>query len=273
MDENISECIDTIEALHQQVKRDYLEKYKHCVDRGIGSKNNCLTLKFLRKHLSNDIQQKINVETKEIFQYLKTNSDMQENYLIIRELYCIHPSFHETWFVNSHYNKFKEIVSGRLGLKSYKTSVSRGKIGKRINGVTTYILKQAIMLENIYSGKIKRSLIEFEVPETFDTISNRLVNTQIIPSDFESMENCLQDIFMVTKWLINETKYRNLFSEVMINRNNWFFYAPCSINEGPIFYKKSKLSRVEIFSKINPLDEPTARNILHKNYDIEEIMQ
>jgi hypothetical protein len=49
---NIFTHIDNLEKLHQALKREYLKWASKKKDKGIGTKNNPLTLKFINRYLS-----------------------------------------------------------------------------------------------------------------------------------------------------------------------------------------------------------------------------
>jgi hypothetical protein len=265
------ESIDKIEDLYQEVKKEYLLAHINKKDKGLGSVNNPETIQFLKKHLSKELKKSINKEMKIISNYVNNNKCIEENYEIIRELYYVHPSFHENWFINGHFDKYTSIVCGRIGLKSYITSIRNGTLTtSRIKMIASYVFKQVIMLENQFSGVSDKSLFDYEAPDDLIPVINYL-QTRSSPEDIQDMKSMLVDIYRAMRWLLNETNYRNLVTNTSIGWDSWFHYAPCTVNEGPIFHKTSSESRLEIFSKITKLDEETIRNELRKYYDIEEI--
>ena len=76
----------------------------------------------------------------------------------------------------------------------------------------------------------------------------------------------LPDFFAIVKTLLEETD--NASFKSASDYKPWITYAPCSINEGPIFNKISNKSRVEIFKEFKSLNDCDIMNHLRNNFHI-----
>ena len=54
----------------------------------------------------------------------------------------------------------------------------------------------------------------------------------------------------------------------LLESGKWLYYAPCDINEGPVFKKKRRKSRIDIFKKINSTNQYEIRYELSKHFEI-----
>lgn len=258
-----SQIFDSLEKQHQELKYDYLQWAKDKPNQGLGSVNNSFTLEFLKKQADKN---KIKEIKNSIKLLLNKRYDNETKYMFLRELYLIHPSFHEIWFFNTHYNH-SEITTGRLGLKAYLTCKPDNE--KTQKGITTFLLKRAILLENLYSSKLPKTLIEYETTENpyheiklfLDQYNDNLDHAEVL--------ELLPYFFQIVNSLLKKFDFASFDS--VLNYNSWMLYAPCSINEGPIFQKKTDKSRIEIFKEIKSIKENTIRNHLKKHFMIHEI--
>ncbi|MEO0118688.1 MAG: hypothetical protein ABIK66_06160 [candidate division WOR-3 bacterium] len=149
--------LNNLEKLHQELKKEYFKWAFKRKDKGIGSKNNPLTLKLIDENLSFPLKKQILQELATISNFLKNNDNLIENYQVLREIYIISPSFHEMWFFKSHFNtNLKSILKGRLGIKAFLTSKKKGNFDKTIKGITSFIIKRTILLENLFSPVLKK---------------------------------------------------------------------------------------------------------------------
>lgn len=256
----MDDVFDRIESSHQELKKQYLDWAKNKKDCGIGSQHNSLTLDYINHHADKELLKHIKNDLMKLY---NNDNDLEEQYLNLRELYLIHPSFHECWFFSSHFNH-QEIIKGRLGLKAYLTCSSDNQ--RTIKGVTTFLLKRGILLENLYSSQLKKSIIDHE---PVNNIKNEIksflyrYNEEMNPSKVLEL---VPDFFAIIKTLLEETDYASFKSAA--DYKPWVTYAPCSINEGPIFTKKSDKSRVDIFVSFNSLNEYDIRKQLRKYFHI-----
>lgn len=260
-----SHIFDELEKLHQELKVDYLKWANNKPNRGLGSVNNPLTLEFIKNEADKNKIKKIRQSIK----VLRNKSyDYSAKYMFLRELYLIHPSFHEVWFFDAHYNHL-EIVKGRLGLKAYLTCKPDNQTTKK--GVTTFLLKRAILLENLYSSQLQKTLIDYETTANLDNEIKLFLNQYNGDLDDSEVLNLLPNFFRIVNTLLNKFDYQSL--DCVLNYNSWISYAPCSINEGPIFHKTSDKPRIEIFKEIKNMDENNIRNHLKNYFNVEGIVQ
>jgi len=267
---NIFTNIDSLERLHQALKKEYLNWASERKDRGIGSKNNYLTLEFIDKRLSLPLKKEILKELATISDFLKKNSDLTENYQVLKEVYIIAPSFHEIWFFSTHFNtNLKSILKGRLGIKAFLSSKRGGTLNKTFQGIVSFITKRTILLENLFSPVLEKGLMETKPSKNIEK-DIRFILKGNITTQKEVIEK-LPILFRITHYLLKKTKYSLLKSGILIEKNSWLRYAPCSINEGPIFVKKSNLKRIEILKQIPSLKEDKIRLFLSAHFKIKEI--
>jgi hypothetical protein len=269
---NIFTHIDNLEKLHQALKREYLNWASKKKDKGIGTKNNPLTLKFINRYLSPSLKKEILQELKIISNFLKTNNNLTENYQILREIYIISPSFHEMWFFSTHFaTNLKSIIKGRLGLKAFLTSKKKGILNKTFKGITSFVTKRFILLENLFPQK--ESVIKSQPSKNVERDINLLLNRDEKFDSPEEINEVLPILYRITHYFLKKTKYSLLKSEILLGKNSWLKYAPCAINEGPIFIKKSNQKRIEIFNQIPSWEEKEIRVFLSKNFEIEEVLK
>ena len=263
----IQKSIDELEFLHQKLKEEYIRWASNRTDRGIGSINNSVTKEFIQKYTDVYRKKSIKKNLRYISNTIK-NTDEKMAYSILREVYFIHPSLHENWFFLSHYNHLTEVIKGRLGLKAYLTSKSKPNSDKTIKGITTFLLKRAMLLENIYSSKLERTLLDFNPTKNVESEIKSLLEYSDKILKVNDVFDLLPCLFRIVHFLLKETGYFPI--ESLLSNNGWLEYAPCSINEGPIFYKKSEKTRIEIFKECPFLDEDSIREYLREYFEIKE---
>ena len=278
MQTNVSKTLDELEFYHRELKREYLEWAKEKLpDNGVGSEHNGETLGVLGKCKAiEEIHARVGV-----VKNLIKDMGCQERYETLREVYAIHPSFHELWFFDGHFNhltgdvysKRISIVFHRCGLNSYLTSYRRGALENRIKSVSTFVLKQTILSENLFSGVLDCSLFDF------DALNDRQFEAKIVdlsklsnPSPDE-LKSKMPDLFEIAKTLLDKTEYDALKTDKLLESGKWVYYAPCDINEGPVFKKKSRKSRIDIFKKINSTNQDEIRYELSKYFEITPIVR
>lgn len=256
------EIFDRLENLHQELKHDYFKWALGKPKNGVGSVNNPLTLQFLKEGASKN---KLNEIKRNIKLLSNTKCDYKDKYMFLRELYLIHPSFHEMWYFSSHYNH-QEIVKGRLGLKAYFTCQLDNESTKK--GVTTFLLKRAILIENLYSHQLDRTLIEFSPVKNLKNEIESFLNQYQGNLDHFKVLELIPTFFKIVNALLINYDYKSFNS--VLNYDSWMFYAPCSINEGPIFEKISDKSRIEIFKQLS-FEKESMRSHLKNNFNINEV--
>lgn len=286
MQMNILETLDELESCHQELKNEYLEWTKGrqglLHNGGIGSENNTATIEFLKTDSA--MVKEINTRLGMVKEAIR-NKDWQERYEILREIYVIHPSFHELWFFDWHFNHFTcagKILTGRLGIKSYLTWLNGKHLDKTRKGISTFTLKRTILLENLFSGVLDCSLCDF------DPLSDEQLKISIegLKSDLEKRTGSKKDplylaediqskmpvIFEICRTLLERTDFDALKTDKLLSYNGWLCYAPCNINEGPIFKKNSKKSRVDILKGIKSINQNEIRSELCKHFQITPIL-
>ena len=263
--------LDELEKLHQELKREYFKWAKgRILNNGYGFRNNNETTNFLKNH--SNIVDKVKKTLNIIKANMNSLENKQQKYEALREIYIIHPSFHEMWFFNDHYNHFygaSPIINGRGGLKSYITSLNRGTVENRLKTITTWVFKRTLLLENLFSGVLDFSLFDSNIlnDKELDQELRRIIGSSIkTPEEVKSKINTL---FRICHTLLERTNYRILENNNLLSNDKWLYYAQCNINEGPIFIKESRESRVNIFKEINSIDQDKIRKELQENFKIE----
>ena len=265
--------LDELEKLHQELKREYFKWAKRKVPNdGYGSNNNKATTDFLKNH--SNIAPEVKKTLKTIKTYIKSLENKEQKYNTLREIYIIHPSFHEMWFFDKHFNHFYGrygIISGRGGLKSYFTSFNRGTIKSRLKMITTWVFKRTLLLENLFSGVLDFSLFDSNIltDKEFEQELRRITKTSIDTK--EEVKSEINQLFRICHTLLEKTDYATLENNNLLSNVIWLYDAQCSINEGPLFIKESRESRVNLFKKINTIEQDEIRKKLQENFKVEII--
>jgi len=265
--------LDELEKRHQDLKREYFKWAKGKIpNNGYGHDNNKATTLFLKKHskIASDVKKTLKVlKTK-----IKTLEDKEQKYNILREIYIIHPSFHEMWLFEGHYNHFNgkgKIINGRGGLKSYFTSLNHGTLSNRLKIITTWLFKRTILLENLFSGVLGFSLFDTNILNEKELIQNLRKINGISFETPEEVKFEMNNLFRICHTLLDKTNYCTLENNNLLSNEAWLEYSQCGINEGPIFIKKNIGQRINIFKKINTLNQNEIRKILEEHFKIEII--
>jgi hypothetical protein len=178
------------------------------------------------------------------------------------------------WFFSTHFaTNLKSVIKGRLGIKAFLTSKKRGTLNKTFKGIASFITKRTILLGNLFSPVLKKGLMETKPSKNIKKDICNLLNTnKDIFTQKEIIEK-LPILFRITHYFLKEMGYSLLKSPTLIGKNSWLMYAPCSINEGPIFTKRSNKRRVEILKQIPSLKENKIRPFLTTNFKMKEILK
>ncbi len=200
-------------------------------------------------------------------------SDLSKRYEIIREMYCTHPSLHEMWFFDDHFSNFFTARTGpmkhRLGLPSVITSLGRDSFHmKRARGVSTYLIKQTILLENMFSGSLPYSLMDAEILSEKDLIAEIRGLSSIAKPSPDEIISAMPSVLDVTRTILEMSDFHPLKNLTILSEGSFLFYAPCAINEGPVFTKKSSLKGTEIFRNITDYRQENIRECLLEYYDV-----
>ncbi len=202
---------------------------------------------------------------------IKSVENKEQKYEKLKEIYIIHPSFHEIWFFNDHYNHINSIIKGRGGLKSYFTSLDHGTMKRRLKTITSWVFKRTLMLENLFSGVLDFSLFDSntyndkELHQEIRKITMSFINTP------EEVKSEIYSLFGICHALLKKTNYEALENNNLLSNDTWLYYAQCNINEGPLFFKESRESRISIFKKINTIKQEGIRKKLKEDFKIEII--
>lgn len=261
--------IDQLEEAHQRLKVEYLDWAfdRYPKDHGIGSDHNSHTTIFLKNYSSS--QQEVSHLCNEVMKGINQLSNPMEKYRAYREVYFIHPSFHERWFFDDHIRYLaNNLYTGKhgFGLKSFLS----GDKQKLIESRATFCIKRTILLENILSGYLDSTLSDYEPISDAKFPEYQKAIKQIIERNNgpEKIASLMPEVFQVIQTLLGKTSFRILESNKLLSFSGWGNYAQCAINEGPIFHKKSSESRVNIFRKIFTTSPDELQNELEKNFEI-----
>lgn len=264
--------IDEFEAAHQDVKRAYLAwcpAQIGLVGNGVGSDNNGKTTNFLKKENSAVLSQVI--ELRDSIIDASKGLHQNQSYDLIREVYLVHPSFHEVWWIDKHFEHDRGSVlhHSRYGLDKLIRYIDGGNTS-RIHGSATFLTRYTLLLENLLSSRLTTSLLE-EPPDQEVLKSNvtEVVDTWGTLSMTEFAKE-MPVFFSIIHTLLEMTKYKALSPDKLLNTSRWLSgWAQCSVNEGPLLAKTSSLSRVELFRSLPSLDDQHAiRNYLRRHYTV-----
>jgi len=268
----VSMSIDKLEAEHQGVKRAYLAwcpAQTGLVKNGVGSKNNRKTTTFLEMDNYAILSRVLKLRDGIIGASEGFNRD--KKYEMIREIYFVHPSFHEIWWIDKHFKHDCWSVQhhSRYGLDKLSGYIDGGN-SRRIYGSSTFLMRYTLLLENLLSSRLTTSLLE-EPPDQEALKSNvaEIVDTWgnlTMPEVAKEMPS----LFSIIHTLLDMTDYEALSPSKILSTSRWLSrWAQCSVNEGPLFIKTSDRTRIELFRSLPSLDDqPTIRDYLHRHYAI-----
>lgn len=253
---DIQSSLKKLEGLHQKLKLKYLSEAQKrgYPNSGIGSeKNNQNTVDFLKN--SKKSNQKFFEEYGNIQEELEKSSDPKRNYLILRKLYMISPSVHEIWFFDSHLkHKVKSFVQGRMGFKGLLTANSK-KYEPTLKASTTFLTKMTLLLENQCSREDTPNLLEVEpVSDPFSGAKEVINLFETFSSDdYRKIlrKNVIRKTLSTIHGILKKRDYRPLRSSKLASKDKWLYYAPCAINEGPLFLSKAETDLMNLSSEIN----------------------
>lgn len=239
---------------------------------GIGWCHNRATTEFMGQPISDKAY--LCSLLKQIIGEINTIPDLSKRYEIIREVYCTHPSLHEIWFFDDHFSNFFTGRTGamkhRSGLHSVLTSLKKGTFDMtRKKTVSTILTKQTILLENMFSGSLPYSLMDAEVLSEENLIAEIRGLSDIAnhPTPDEII-SVMPSVLDVTRTILEMSDFHPLKRMTILSEGSFLFYAPCAINEGPLFTKKSSLKGTEILHKITDYRQENIRECLMEHYDI-----
>jgi hypothetical protein len=179
------------------------------------------------------------------------------------------------WFYDRHFSLFYEPKLGgiysRLGLKSVSTSIKKGTLPGRLKGISTFLLKWVILLDNLYAGKTERSLFDYPPVDNAKLLENvRQLQKDPNPDVNEVIQD-LPIIYETIHTILHRTGYSSLDPDIILDNDRVLMYAPCAVNEGPIFHKISQDSRSVILKKAMSGDRSLVRKTLAEHFTIRPI--
>ena len=151
MTKKLNDLIDELEIAHQNVKHEYLAwatNQSELINGGVGVPNNRATKTFIRKHCrGRETCLSLLDEIRETAEAL----NLPERYTLMRELFVIHPSFHELWDFDDHagYHQSEIIAFKRNGLGKLLETMKAGDGEEAILKASGFLAREAIMLENL----------------------------------------------------------------------------------------------------------------------------
>jgi hypothetical protein len=264
-----------IEAFNAQLntlKYRYYDWAKGSIENdGIGSIYNPKTKKFLNE--SNHEMKILAASLSRIVTEIRGIPDPFERYEMIREMYCTHPSLHEMWFFDDHFSNFFTAKSGgmkqRAGLHSVLTSLEKGTFTMtRKKQVSTSLIKQTILLENLFSGSMSHSLRDAAVLSEEEMVAEIRLLSKIAAPSPEDIVDALPSVLDITRTILEMSNFHPLYSFTPLTEGSFLFYAPCAINEGPVFTKKSDLKGTDILRKITDFRQESIQECLLEYYDV-----
>ena len=176
-------------------------------------------------------------------------------------LYFLHPVRHELYFFKIHYpDGYAQHLSGlirshRLGLKSAKTYL--GKEDRTIDG-SHISACGTVAFKHLH---IHPTTSEWGEPDLKNLTKESILDLNTEDGDISSEE---QKVAIA------------ISARAKPSFENWFEYAPCAINEGPIFTLKKDKKHSDCFKAIvdilnGPNHEPdTMRDKLKEFYEIND---
>lgn len=230
---------------HEDVIRD-LEGQKIKVD-GIQKQSkfnlhsyhwNGITIPIVKKRAARNL-----IDLRQQFDSLFDITIKEEQRIVWHNLFFIHPVRHELYYFDGHYPSgyaarlSKLLRSHRMGLKAAKKYL----VGKSIAATEDPFIKACgtVAFKHLLLHPTT-SLWQFPEAEL-----STLIPTLTIGSGDLSQ---------------NETITANLLSQRgSLQFDQWITYAPCAINEGPIFTTKSAVNPLECFG--NVADFLSAKNV------------
>ncbi|MFH1013953.1 MAG: hypothetical protein V1769_05555 [Thermoplasmatota archaeon] len=217
---------------------------------------NGITIPIIKKLASRNI-----VKLKQQFDCLFDIKHDEDWRMIWYWLFFIHPVRHELYYFDDHYplgyqaRLSKLLRSHRSGLKAAKTRLGGKRIinseDSFIKGCGTVAFKHLLL----HPTTARWQFSEADLPtliQKLDIVHGDLSHDEMITANLLSKRGSLQF-------------------------NQWLSYAPCAINEGPIFTMKAGLNLLESFditTKIlsaNNISQLKLRQSLQAFFNIEEL--
>lgn len=260
------DLINELLEIHQEIKREFINEFGKTK-----ISNNSFTKKWLRSRDNSEIKDIL----KKIIKIMKQNTDLKTNYYILREIHAINPSFHEMWTFKDHLKAdYDDLIYGMGGIKACKTSIQNDELKQgNLKRITTILLRYTILLENLLSSKLNKEFMDSQykpsnnIKRDLDMILESHKNKK---TNLDSTLEIMPILFRIVHYLLKKCECLQLKSNNLLKK--WLEYAPCSINEGPIFIPKTDRNLIDVLSSIPSLEQSEIRSHLKKYYDVKEIM-
>jgi hypothetical protein len=260
-----------LESSHQALKRRYLSEFG---TGGLGSQNNGKTLQWLKVLKRQGDLRDMTVAIRSLARVLRDSGDLSMNYGLIRQVYAVSPSLHEVWFFDGHLqHNFRQLFANRLGFKAYLTSKAKGTLARSLQGIATTVLRQALLLENMTCSQLSISLMDDSVAPSSDIdkdIRSVLEELRHLRVTTGQIVAYVPRIFAIVRGLLELTDFREIRSGALVR--GWMRYAPCAINCGPIFDRKTDSSILDVLGSLPDLSESRVRSHIREHFDVSEIL-
>jgi hypothetical protein len=262
---------------HQELKVAYLRaaEKEGWESRGIGNEqNNRNTVHFLEHSVSQkkrqgELAQALNL----IRRQASRSGDRNEKGIrracaLLRELYILAPGIHELWFQDSNYRvRADNIIRGRLGMKTLLTAKEKGR-RTVMRGSMTYLLKNALLLENQYRHAGVARLLD-QPPEPHPFRAGAEISSTYRPERYPDIfslleDNLLPQLLRTVHGLLKNERYQTLTDGKLATRKKWLYYASCSINEGPFFVPRQE----GLPSELSIIDLEHPRSSLQRKLEV-----
>ena len=272
MDAELIRLVDELEVEHQKVKRAYLA---WCPGRdglylnGVGSGNNKRTKDFLRANSA--VLRPVKIVCGKI---AAASRDLppEEKYDLMREVYLVHPSFHEVWWIDKHFTSSLEHVLFKTQYIALNKLIGHldNNTHRSIKGTATFLARYTILFENLLSSRLTTSLLDASPDQTaLRSNVKEAVDSWGTLSITEFVKE-MPVLYSIALTLLEMSGSRGLEPSHLLNTNTWIVnWAQCVLNEGPLIAKISDLSRVEILRSLPSLtDQKAIRSYLREHYTI-----
>ena len=264
--------VDELERAHQDVKRQYLvwaARRPELRNGGVGAENNRATATFIRENCQG-LQPCLSL-LEEIRKRAEA-LDLRDRYEVMRELFVVHPSLHELWDFDGHAGYHRDGILGNRyqGMGALLKKLKAGDGVGAIRPASVFLAREAIMLENLYSSRLAGSLLDAPLLDDKRLVSE--METAVAtwgPLSVIAFAEKVPAFLSIVHTLLERTGYYGLEWGRVFKNNDWMVgYAPCAVNEGPVFTRIASRSRLEILKGLPALDQASIHDHLLTHFDV-----
>lgn len=281
-----SDRTQLVNELHdsmQEIKRWYLQNTDRLssTNQGLGAGQNSTTTKILERY---GIYRPFCSCCDDLAACATdANLSLRDRYSLVREMLVVHPTLHELWFFDGHYNHVTgnrdvgprvrrvSMVHHRWGLGSYLTrrnGTSDKDRSREYSACAAKALEFTALLENLYAGHLDRSLFDVK-PLADDELPSAIAFLQAHPEPrYADVLALMPKVFEVTRTLLHQVGDDPAIAGSVIGKIGDVNWAMCAINEGPIFDRRSERSGLDVLRRLDTLDECAIRRTLREHYDV-----